>query len=217
MLGQDISFIILVLSLLVAFSGVFVRAIRLLAHPMVKDPSPPKASALKGVIYSLTQGMLPWKKESARLHKLTYLRGALFHLGIFASILLLLLTLFIDVKSSSVILVFSPFLVLGALAGFVAFVARLIDPNLRAISRLDDYISLVLVTLMMLSASALILGIWNRTVFWGAFSILCFYIPWSKIPHVIYFFFAKNIFGSSFGRRGVLPIPKTEGLGRGAK
>jgi len=217
MWGMDLSFILLILSLMVAVSGLFIRTTRLLAHPMVKDPSPPKASAFKGVIYALTRGMLPWKKESARLHKLTYLRGALFHLGIFASILLLLLTLFVDVKSSSASLVFAPFLVLGALAGFAAFIARFIDRNLKVISRPDDYISLALVTLMMLSASAFILNILGRAVFWGAFSILCLYLPWSKIPHVIFFFFAKNIFGSNFGRRGVLPIPKTEGLGRGVK
>jgi hypothetical protein len=217
MSGLDLSSIILLFSILVALVGLFIRTSQLLAHPNVKDPSPPRASALKGVIYALTLGMLPWKKESARLHKLTYLRGVLFHLGIFSSLVLLLLSFFVDVKSLPGSIVFSPFLVLGTLAGLVAFIARFLDRNLRVISRPDDYISLVLVTVMMFTASTFILGFESRTVFWGGFSLLCFYMPWSKIPHVIYFFFAKNIFGTSFGRRGVLPIPRIEGLRRGIK
>jgi nitrate reductase gamma subunit len=105
---------------------------------------------------------------------------------------------------------FSPFLGLGFIAGAAALVIRLTDRNLHALSRADDYISLVLVTLVLLSGLTFVLNITSRTVFWGFVSVLCLYLPWSKIPHVAYFFFSRTGFGVMFGRRGVLPAVKTE-------
>jgi nitrate reductase gamma subunit len=205
----NISFLVLMVSLAVAVLGLAVRTARLLARPSPNDPSPPKASASRGVTYAFTLGMLPWRKESARRHKFTYLRGVLFHLGIFAFIMLLLLSLISDPRSLPGFVVIVPFLVLGFLAGLIALVSRFFDRNLRVLSRPDDYVSLALVTLTLLVASAYALNISSQTVFWGAVSILCLYIPWSKIPHVVYFFFARNNFGTLFGRRGVLPAPRT--------
>jgi len=196
-------------SLLFAVIGLAVRIVQLLAHPVVKDPSRPKASAMKGVFYAFTIGMLPWKKESARLHPLVYIRGVLFHIGILTFIILLFVSLFIDIRHLSGSMAFSPFLGLGFIAGAAALVARFTDRNLRALSRPDDYISPVLVTLVLLSGLAFVLNIASRTVFWGFVSVLCLYLPWSKIPHVAYFFFSRTVFGVMFGRRGVLPVGKT--------
>jgi nitrate reductase gamma subunit len=204
-----LSLIILLFSLLFAVIGLAVRIVQLLAHPVVKDPSRPKASAMKGVFYAFTIGMLPWKKESARLHPLVYIRGVLFHIGILTFIILLFVSLFIDIRHLSGSMAFSPFLGLGFIAGAAALVARFTDRNLRALSRPDDYISPVLVTLVLLSGLAFVLNIASRTVFWGFVSVLCLYLPWSKIPHVAYFFFSRTVFGVMFGRRGVLPVGKT--------
>lgn len=202
------SYLVLIITLVIGLGGLLVRIAMLLAHPVVKDPSPPRIPLIKGLIYAYTVGMLPWKKESARLHKFVYLRGVLLHLGIFASIILLWLSLFVDIKSLSCLIAFSPFLGLGFLAGLSAAVARIIDRNLRALNRTDDFVSLVLVTLMMLSAFGYILNITTREVFWGVVSAMLLYLPFSKIPHVAYFFFAKNVYAVYFGRRGVAPAPK---------
>ena len=210
MSAVNISLIILFFSLLFAVVGLAIRVARLLAHPAIKDPSPPKASARKGIFYAFTLGMLPWKKESARLHPLVYLRGVLFHIGIFTFVVLLFVSLFVNLSPLSGRLAFSPFLGLGLIAGITAIAARFTDRNLRALSRPDDYISPVLVTLVLLSGLTLVLNITGRTVFWGFVSILCLYLPWSKIPHVAYFFFSRTVFGVMFGRRGVLPEAKTE-------
>ena len=204
-----LSLIILLFSLLFAVIGLAVRIVQLLAHPVVKDPSRPKASAMKGFFYAFTIGMLPWKKESARLHPLVYIRGVLFHIGILTFIILLFVSLFTDIRHLSGSMAFSPFLGLGFIAGAAALVARFTDRNLRALSRPDDYISPVLVTLVLLSGLAFVLNIASRTVFWGFVSVLCLYLPWSKIPHVAYFFFSRTVFGVMFGRRGVLPVGKT--------
>jgi len=152
--------------------------------------------------------MLPWKKESARLHRLVYVRGVLLHLGIFTFVVLLFVSLFADIRHIGGAVAFSPTLGLGFLAGLFALAARFVDRNLHAISRLDDYISLVLVMLVLLAGFAFVLGVVSRPVFWGVVSAMCLYLPWSKVPHVAYFFFSRTVFGTMFGRRGVLPVPK---------
>jgi nitrate reductase gamma subunit len=210
MSAVNISLFILLFAILFAIVGLTIRVARLLAHPAVHDPSPPKASARKGIFYAFTLGMLPWKKESARLHPLVYLRGVLFHIGVFTFIVLLFVSLFVNISHISGRLAFSPFLGLGLIAGVTAMVARFTDRNLRALSRPDDYISLALVTLVLLSGLTFVLNITSRTVFWGFVSVLCLYLPWSKIPHVAYFFFSRTVFGVMFGRRGVLPAAKSE-------
>jgi hypothetical protein len=207
---SDVSLIILLSSLLIAVIGLGIRVGQLLAHPDITDPSPPKTSARKGVIYAFTVGMLPWKKESARLHWLAYMRGVLFHIGIFTFIILLFMSLFIDMRYFSGSLAFSPTLGLGFIAGAAALAARFGDRNLRALSRPDDYISLVLVILVLVTGLAFVLNTASRTVFWGFVSALCLYLPWSKVPHVAYFFFSRTVFGIMFGRRGVLSVAKTD-------
>jgi nitrate reductase gamma subunit len=133
----------------------------------------------------------------------------LFHIGILTFIILLFVSLFVDLSHLSGSLAFSPFLGLGLIAGIAALAARFIDRNLRALSRPDDYISLVLINLVLLSGLAFVLNITSRTVYWGFVSVLCLYLPWSKVPHVAYFFFSRTVFGVMFGRRGVLPAVKT--------
>ena len=205
----SLSLIILLFSLIFAVIGLSIRVARLVAHPAIIDPSPPKASARKGVFYAFTVGMLPWKKESARLHWLVYIRGVLFHIGIFTFIILLFMSLFLDLTNLSGNVAFIPTLGLGLIAGVAALIARFTDRNLRALSKPDDYISLVLINLVLLSGLAFVLNLANRTVYWGFVSVLCLYLPWSKVPHVAYFFFSRTVFGVMFGRRGVLPAVKT--------
>jgi nitrate reductase gamma subunit len=202
---MNISSIVLLVSILVALVGLVVRIFRLLSHSDLKDPSVPKASTGKGILYSFTLGMLPWKKESARLHWLVYLRGVLLHLGVFTFIILLLVSMFINKDDFSARIAFSPTLGLGFIAGLAALVARFTDAKLRALSRPDDYISLGLVLIVLLSGFAFTLAADSRTIFWAFVSVLCLYLPWSKIPHLAYFFFSRTLFGSMFGRRGVLP------------
>src|SRR3989304_3774903 len=49
-------------------------------------------SPAQGVLYAFTWGMMPWAKESTRLHLLAYLRGVVFHIGIGAAFLALLVS-----------------------------------------------------------------------------------------------------------------------------
>jgi hypothetical protein len=205
----DVSLAVLLFSMLVAIIGVARWVVQSLAQPRVPDPSQPKGSVLGGVYYAFTGGMLPWKKESVRLHWFSYVRGVLFHLGIFTGIVVLLLSLFVDIGNSASAAAFSPTLGLGVVAGILGIVARLTDRNLRALSTLDDYVSVSLVILFLLAALSFVFDAASRAMFYAMTSALCLYVPWSKVRHFVYFFFSRMTFGAMFGRRGVLPAPKT--------
>jgi len=206
----DIALIILIFSLAVALAGVVVWVVQLLSKRSLADPSPPKGSTKLGVFYAFTLGMLPWKKESARLHWLVYLRGILFHLGIFAGIFVLLLSLFTSIDYPALNLVLSIILGLGVISGVAAILLRLFDPRLRAISMPDDYISPILVTLFLVAATLFVWDEPGRTFFYVSTSILCLYLPWSKVRHCVYFFFSRAIFGAMLGHRGFLMKPTSD-------
>ena len=204
----DIPLTILIASLSVALVGVGVWIFQLLSRNSVCDPSPGKGSDKLGVLYAFTLGMLPWKKESARLHWLLYLRGICFHAGIFAGILVLVLSIF-NVTSNDVLsLVLSVFLWIGVISGLAAIVSRAADPKLRGISNADDYISPALVTIFMLTAALYIAGLTGAIYFYIPTSVLCLYLPWSKVRHCVYFFFARGKIGAMMGHRGLLLTPR---------
>jgi hypothetical protein len=204
----NVPLIILLFSLSVALVGVGVWIFQLLSRDGVCDPSPAKGSDMLGVLYAFTLGMLPWKKESARLHWLVYLRGISFHLGIFAGILALILSIF-NVNSPDILgLVLSILMWLGVFSGVASIVGRAADPKLRGVSHADDYISPALITLFMLTGALYISGLPGTLYFYIATSVLCLYLPWSKVRHCVYFFFSRGKIGAMMGHRGLLISPE---------
>jgi hypothetical protein len=210
--GTDISLAILLFSLLVAIVGAAIWVVESLILPRAPDPSHPRGSVREGIYYAFTGGMLPWKKESVRLHWFSYIRGVLFHLGIFTGIIVLVTSLFINISDFASAAVFGPTLSLGVVAGIFGIAARLTDRNLRALSTLDDHISVSLVTLFLIAALSFSLNVASQTVFYGVASVLCLYAPWSKMRHFVYFFFSRMTFGTFAGHRGILPRSKTNSL-----
>ena len=200
----DVSLIILIASLTVALLGVGVWIYQLLSRDYVCDPSPGKGSAKLGVLYAFTLGMLPWKKESARLHWLVYLRGIGFHMGIFAAMPVLVLSIFHVTNLPILSLVLSALMWLGVVSGVAAIVSRAADPMLRGISNADDYISPALITLFMLAGALWVMGLLGTVYFYVTTSVLCLYLPWSKVRHCVYFFFARGKIGAMLGHRGLL-------------
>jgi hypothetical protein len=204
----DVPLIILIVSLTVALLGVGVWIFQFLSRNGVYDPSPGKGSDKLGILYAFTLGMLPWKKESARLHPLVYLRGIFFHIGIFAGILVLMLSIF-NVASHNVLnLVLSVLMWIGVISGVAAIVSRVADPKLRGISNPDDYVSPVLITLFMLTGALHVMGLLGSVYFYAATSVLCLYLPWSKVRHCVYFFFSRGKIGAMMGHRGLLIMPR---------
>ncbi len=170
----------------------------------------PRQSAVKGIVYAFGQGMLPWEKESAGGHPVTFFMGVFYHLGIFAS-LFYVLTLALGVSLPPLLLtLFRPLFLAATLSGIGLLIKRFSFPFLRALSCPDDYGANLLVDLFLILAllSAASSG-WHPVLL--AFSIVLFiYLPLGKIRHCFFFFYTRILFGIFFGRRGVFPHPRRE-------
>lgn len=162
-------------------------------------------SRLSGVTYALGRGMLPWEKESAAKHLPTYVAGMIYHAGVFAAILFALLQAFGIRLSEAAVAVLRLALAAGLLSGAGLLLKRAVHPKMRHISCPDDYVSNLLVDAFILIG---LLSSWldaAAPVFLIAAIATFLYMPLGKIRHCFFFFYSRILFGSYFGRRGVLP------------
>lgn len=171
----------------------------------------PKAGSLRGILYAFGRGMMPWEKESARKHLLTYLAGVAYHIGIFAG-LFYLFCVALSVELGVLVLSFLRFLlILGFLCGSGLLIKRVFAPNMRELSCPDDYAANFIVDAFLFLAaidtyfgSASRLG--STTWLLLLVSIIMFlYIPLGKIRHCFFFFYVRVLLGRFYGRRGVWP------------
>src|SRR5687768_477449 len=65
--------------------GIYIRYAETKRRALPADRSPIKGDISRGIQYAFTAGMMPWAKESTRIHMVAYLRGIGFHIGIFAA------------------------------------------------------------------------------------------------------------------------------------
>jgi nitrate reductase gamma subunit len=167
-------------------------------------------SSLAGIVYAFGLGMLPWEKESAAKHIWTYIGGILYHLGTLTAILFLA-TIVLNISVPDMLL--QPgriLLAMGLVSGVALLIKRLLKPQMRSLSSADDYLSNILVDLLLLSALAATF-VQSALVLFMIVAICTFvYVPFGKLRHCAFFFYSRILFGSFFGRRGVLPHPSRE-------
>jgi len=168
--------------------------------------APAKESPGLGVLYAFTLGMAPWAKESVRIHWLAYSRGILFHICIFIGIAWIIASPWSLYLPMAVRLALAGVLGAGSLIGISGFWVRLHDSGLRFISTPDDYFALGLVSLF-LAMGAVSAAFYNLLpYFWILTGIIMAYVPYGKLRHFIYFFYARFFLGSVFGRRGAFEL-----------
>jgi hypothetical protein len=167
--------------------------------------SRPAGDPRKGIVYAFGQGMLPWEKESAAKHLPTYVAGMLYHAGIFTAILAVL-ALAAQIKLPEMTVPILQFLMAaGFFAGAGLLLKRAVKPQMRHISCPDDFAANILIDIFLLAG---LLASWRAAAL-PAFFIIAIatflYMPLGKIRHCFFFFYSRFLFGSYFGRRGVLP------------
>jgi len=167
--------------------------------------SEPEGNRWKGVAYAFGRGMLPWEKESAARHLPTYIAGMLYHGGIFAAILTVLSVAAAIPVSELILLFLRVLMAVGFLAGMGLLLKRAVKPQMRHISCPDDFAANVLVDLFVLTG--LFASRLNGAVpiFLIIAIVVFLYMPLGKIRHCFFFFYSRFLFGTYFGRRGVLP------------
>jgi len=176
--------------------------------PMFREKAPPKGSAGAGVLRSYSNMLIPWSMESSKKHFWRWVEFGAYHVGAGVAILNTFTSPFAPgMMTEPVRWIFTILIAPAFLLGIVKFMRRIIQPEMRLISTPDDYFSVASVELFFFSAiMALILNTpeWRTTYFLITAAFL-FYVPFSKISHYIYFFFAAIFTGSRYGYRGVRP------------
>ncbi len=194
--------------LLAGVYGIYRRYLETKHRALPADKSPLKGNPMHGVTYAFTVGMMPWAKESTRIHMIAYLRGIGFHVGIFTAIGALLISPFWGFLPQPLALFLVAVLSLGSLFGAAGGVMRIAEHNLRGISLPDDHFAIWLTTLFMAVTA---LGVQNeamRVPMYIIAGMTLIYVPLGKIRHCLYFFFSRTFFGKFFGRRAVFPHPE---------
>jgi len=159
----------------------------------------------KGVAYAFAKGMMPWEKESARKHILTYLAGFLYHFGIFSGLIALFVSVF-SIPIPPPLLLFLQILIgSGLICGAGLFIKRIFMGYMRQISCPDDFLANIIVDAFLLFSFLNISAPGYRTVLYTSAILMFVYMPLGKIRHCIFFFYSRILFGCFFGRRGVFP------------
>ena len=194
--------------LLAGVYGIYIRYTETKRRALPVDKSPLKGNPSHGISYAFTLGMMPWAKESTRIHMIAYLRGIGFHIGIFTALVALIISPFWGYLPTSLRMLLMIVLGVGSLLGAAGGVMRIVEHNLRGLSIPDDHFAVWLVTLWMVVAA---LSVGNEAFlvsFYILSAVTLAYIPLGKIRHCLYFFFSRTFFGKFFGRRAVFPHPE---------
>jgi len=151
--------------------------------------------------------MLPWEKESASKHIWTYVGGILYHLGMLVA-MLFLATILLHISFPTTLLYIARILLAsGLFCGVALLIKRILKPHMRSLSSGDDYWANILVDLLLLLALTSTFAEKSLNPFMIIAIVTFIYIPFGKLRHCVFFFYSRIIFGTFFGRRGVLPHP----------
>ena len=74
---------IALIGLVVCVLGLAFKINEIMNRPYKRDLSRPRGNVGESMLYAFTLGMAPWGKESTRIHWIAYIRGILFHVGVF--------------------------------------------------------------------------------------------------------------------------------------
>jgi nitrate reductase gamma subunit len=197
---------IIALSIFAILYGLRVRNLMKLTMP--KETAPAKGNPSIGIAVSFASLFNPWSMESTTKHLGRWVEFALYHLAALAAIgATFTLPFAPQIMTYPVRIVFAVFLILGVLVGFMKILRRFVNPHLRYVSTPDDYFSLFAVQVYFIAAAGCLVyytDLW-RFIYFLITALFLIYVPFSKISHYLYWFFARTFLGLRYGRRGVIP------------
>ena len=192
--------------------GLLVHFIRIVRLGKPNDMSEKSGDTTKGIVYANTTAMLPQNKESAYLHIPGYAAGMLFHLGIFTSFLVFLLSFFPFfnrwIEVSTLRLIIAAALAVTCLSGYILLFRRALSKDLKGFSTPDDFISNALTSTFQLFTLLHLVWPTNGVVtalYYIVCALLFVYMPFGKLRHVVYYFAARYHLGFFYGWRNVWP------------
>jgi nitrate reductase gamma subunit len=185
-----------------------IKAWTLARLPLRWENAPAKGNPAAGVAYSYASTVVPGMMNSSVQHWSRWLEFGLYHIGAGLAILSTFTLPFTpQLMIQPIRVVFAIAVALALVVGVIRLRRRFTDPTLRVISTPDDYFSLIAVEVFFfLTVMALLTNApgWRLAYFLVTAAFL-FYVPFSKISHYVYWFFARVLMGVRYGRRGVIP------------
>ncbi|MFC2167928.1 hypothetical protein ACFLRW_03005 [Acidobacteriota bacterium] len=194
---------------LIVFVGLYsLRISHIVKLPLPKESAPAAGKAGRGVFVSFSSIINPKSMDSTTKHFWRWIEFFIYHLGALAAILATFTLPFAPgMMTYTVRIVFSVFIGLAIPVGIIKLIRRFSNPHLRFISVPDDYFSLIAVELYFVFAALCLVyftDFW-RFIYFLVTALFLIYVPFSKISHYVYWFFARVYLGIRFGRHGVLP------------
>ena len=208
-------------ALLIFIAGMAYRLIRVVMLGWQPDRVPARGSKMGGAIISFLKGIIiwpfiPWVKNTFSKNPLIYLAGGLFHLGLFAVIILgashmLVWQSLIGISWPTLPTPIVDWLAAGAIVAMIALaINRLVNPVLKLISGPAEWLNLLIVFLPMTTGYMMTHHMFFQYQVLFSLHMLCvdvllIWIPLSRISHFMFYFFAEAIHGADFGKRAVTP------------
>lgn len=206
-------------ALLFFIAGMVYRLVNVLGLGWSKDNVPSKGSKFWGGIRSFLKGLIiwpfiPWVKNTFTKNPLIYIGGGLFHLSLFAVIILgtphmLVWKSLIGFGWKTLPLPIVDWLAVGGIiAMLILLINRRMNPVLKLISGPAEYLSWLFVFVPMVTGYMMTHHLWFQYEVLYSFhmisvNLLLIWIPLSRISHFMFYFFSRAIHGSQFGKRGV--------------
>ncbi len=208
-------------ALLVFVAGMFYRLARVLFLGWSPDRVKARGSKARGIAISFAKGLvifpfIPWVKNTFTRNPIMYLAGGLFHLGLFAIIFLgtphmLVWKSLFGFAWDTLPLPIVDWLAAGAIVAMIALaINRRVNPVLKLLTGPAEWLSWLVVFLPMVTGYVMTHHLWFSyqalySLHVISVDVLLIWIPFSRISHFIFYFFAKAIHGSDFGKRAVTP------------
>jgi nitrate reductase gamma subunit len=206
-------------AMLIFIGGMMYRLVSVISLGWSKDRVPVKGSKAAGVAMSFLKGILiwpfiPWVKNTFNRNPVIYIGGGLFHLGLFATILLgaphmLAWKSLLGFGWPTLALPIVDWLSAAAMAGMlILLINRMTHPVLKLISGPAEYFAWLLVFLPMATGYMMTHHLWFPyeelfSLHMLSVDALLIWIPFSRIAHFMFYFFSRAIHGQEFGKRGV--------------
>ncbi len=170
-----------------------------------RDYSRPAGSPWRAVWYSFTTGMMPARKESARLHAAEFALGLVLHVGVLTCLLGLGLLVASPTTGIRVLAVLRIPAAVALLAGICLLLRRAISPVLRRLSTPDDYLAILATCGLLACCAFLPVDSRGQLVRLVYFTALLVYLPLGKLRHAVFFFVSRGNYARRLGYRGVYP------------
>lgn len=208
-------------ALLIFIAGMFYRLVSVVLLGWRQDRVRSRGSKLGGIAVSFLKGIIilpfiPWVKNTFGRNAVTYMAGALFHLGLFVVIFLgtphmLVWKSLLGFGWPTLPLPIVDWLAAVAIVSMIALaINRLVNPVLKLLTGPAEWFTWLFVFLPMVTGYMMTHHLWFRyeilySLHMIAVNVMLIWIPFSRISHFIFYFFSRAIHGAEFGKRAVAP------------